>query len=179
MRKFIIAVYAALLGILLAVPTASADTNHVAQVSYVAPTYAAYDTVVIPKAFAFNVAQSMYLGVSDDARQLAFARMVAEEYAKIGGPHVPAASPAAAPQATASSNRSKIADILNSRCVSCHNGQSKHGDLSGDPDKISETLRLRSFLLVSTNKMPKAPKPPVPNDELEVFAAWAGATINK
>jgi len=62
-----------------------------------------HETVIVPKAFRVVVSQDAYSTVADEYRQAIFARLVAEEYAKILSarqPGSPAPGPAATPTPT-------------------------------------------------------------------------------
>lgn len=189
MRRLIVAVYAALLFALFAVPKADAQNCRTAygysapvyHQQYVAPVAYDYNRIIVPKAFQVEVATPFYMGVSDDYRQLNFAKQVAEEYAKIvefqrqhlslGNGNVSA--PNTLPLTTAKPT-TKIGTILANRCVSCHTPGKNTPDLSGNPDAISEVVRLKCLQQLTLGKMPKG-KPPLPQDEFNEFGAWTEA----
>lgn len=161
-----------------------------------------HNTIVVPKAFAVEVLPQYYAAVSDDYRQLEFAKLLAQELAKIAEANrqlsqpqpapapsapvapvdpippakdLPPAGKLAPPPGQALRQQSKIGIVLATRCAGCHDSKSKTSHpLDGDPDKVPEVDRLRAFLSVSVGKMPKG-KPPVSNDELNTIAEWAGA----
>lgn len=188
---------AALVVTTLALPTRAGDCRRAVPAGgYVAPAVApaGYDyglnPVIVPKAFQVAVAAPFYLGVSDEYRQLDFARRVAEEYAKLvdlrraqPGPAPPPIPPAGAPTGgpltvppdapPAGPGKSLVGQVLSARCASCHTG-GHAPDLSGDPDRVPAIDRLQAFLAVASGEMPKG-KPPLPQDELNLLAGWAKA----
>lgn len=129
-----------------------------------------YGYITVPKAFFAHVAEyrPVYLGISDDYRQKEFAKEVAEQLAKIQN-----AQPRNGPGPNNFGKpQSKIGAILDARCVSCHGAGKTEPDLSGDPDTISELVRLKSFAEVAKNKMPKK-GPPLPQEELDELGKWS------
>ncbi len=190
MRKFL----AVALSAALVVPAPAFADNCRAVVykqQYVQPVYAAqhhvaydYNQVIVPKAFQVQVAAPFYMGIADDARQANFASQVALEYAKIvdlqrqqfllgqgaiNGQPTPAV-PSFQPKIT-----SKIGAILAKNCAVCHSptGRQSEPDLSGNPDQISEIVRLKAFAAAARGTMPKAPHPPLPQDEFNELGAWS------
>lgn len=183
MRRIVVAVYAALVVLLLAAPKADAQncryTGYAANV-YHAPVYQQavvqydYNTIIVPKAFQVQVATPYYLGVADDYRQAFNAKAVAEELAKIIDlqRQALAANGAAPLPLTTQKPTSKIGAILANRCASCHAPGKQEPDLSGDPEKISEVVRLKTFAAIARGEMPKG-KPPIPQDEFNEVGAWS------
>jgi cytochrome c553 len=156
--------------------------NYVAPV-YNTPTYAQhyyYDTVLVPKAFAVQVRPDYFAQPSDEARQAEFARLVAKElYGLIqAGKGTPPLTNGTPPlDVTPKENivapkDGTINQILATRCASCHKKGATEPDLSIDPAKIPESVRLRSFIAVSKGRMPKG-KPAMEQKEFNVFADWA------
>lgn len=187
MRKVVAAVLAAL----FVVPNiaTSGDCRRVAHVpAYVAPVHVGHgyanfhhqQVVIVPKAIQVIKALDSYSSVGDEYRQAYFAKLVAEEYAKIvelSKQHQAATGPAptgpAPKEAIAAPKQElRVAVILKDRCASCHSSGKQAPDLSGDPDKIDETTRLRAFLAVAQGKMPKG-KPSLPQEEFNLLAEWA------
>lgn len=158
------------------------------QQAYVAPVYAqqhvVYDqnVILVPKAFAVNVAPvGAYLGIADSYRDAHFARQVAEELFKLNQQFAP--QPQAAPGGTAQplaapKKLSAIAKALGSNCVSCHMPGKKYPDLSGDPELMTETVRLKVFHRVGTETMPPkneatGEKTTIPQVDYNAIGEWA------
>lgn len=150
--------------------------------------YAYQNLVVVPKAFQVVKALDSYSSVGDEYRQAYFAKLVAEELAKIADLkrqlEQPAAPPLlgpnpnippAAPKADAGNNDLRVFKaMLENKCASCHQPGSKRLDLSGDPTKLSYEQRGEIVDRVMAPDsdalfMPKG-KPPVSGEELT--AAW-------
>ena len=183
MRKIL----AVVLALLLAVPFPALASNcrtttYVAPVHYqqqfVVQDYHHAQQIIVPKAFQVQVNTPFYMGVSDDLRQLEFAKQVALEYSKIveyqrqqlllgGATNNLGPTPQAITQPT-----SKIGVILAKNCVSCHSPGKQEPDLSGKPEQISEMVRLKSFAATARGEMPKKGQP-LSQDEFNEVGAWS------
>lgn len=184
--------FAVLAVLVVAMSAPASDCRRVSHVpSYVAPVVVhGHDyhqqVVIVPKAIQVVKALDSYASTGDEFRQAYFAKLVAEEYAKIvelqrqqlnlgpapTGPVQPPIPPAK--ESLSAPKAPKIAQILKDRCASCHSEGKTAPNLAGDPDRIDETTRLRSFLAVAEGVMPKG-KPSLPQEEFNELAAWAKA----
>lgn len=189
--KFSVPILAMLTVVLVAVPGASGSNcryaaPYKAQQVYAAPVYQQtyvvqdYNTVLVPKAFQVAVSQGFYMGISDEARFEAFTERIAEKLARITETQRqyllanPNLGPAPAQLPLSAAPTTKIGAILATRCTSCHSptGSRPQTDLTGDPDKIPEVLRLKALQQITLGKMPKG-KPPIPQDEFNEIGAWS------
>lgn len=140
--------------------------------------------IIVPRAFQVQVAAPFYMGVADDYRQANFAAQVAAEYAKIVdlqrqqfnlGQGLPNGQLTLAVPSFQTKITTKIGAILAKNCAVCHSptGKQPAPDLSVNPDQISELVRLKSFAAAARGTMPKAPHPPLPQDEFNELGAWS------
>lgn len=163
MRSTLLAVFAALVGTLLAIPKAEAGCQHVsyqyATPAYVAPTYAVVTPYAVP--FAFNAQQ--YYQVAPELAQLrvnqeivqaaadAAAKKAVDNFAAAllrqqavlaqAAPGAVPQVPLATPNATtnqAGSYAEKVQVMVNAKCLSCHNAPNKNKIDLTDVRKLNE-----------------------------------------
>lgn len=201
--RFLTASLSALLGaVLLAVPTASADScRFVHGYSYrAAPVHydyaqAYHDTVLVPYAVPVTIVPYTYFAV---APELAYARInqeLADQAARkaladyIKNQPAPAAPtavipPAAAPPVPPAVEKkapeglaARVQAHANTSCVKCHGPQSGHAPDLTDVNKLDEETRLKILYRVMTDdpklKMPKTGEPVTP-EQLNDWHAFVG-----
>lgn len=195
-----------LVGFLMMAKTARADNcRHVG--SYVAPTYTAtnyqhayqptYQTyqTLVPYVQAVAVNPDFYFSVGDEYRQLAFAKLIAAEYAKMVPAQAPnvanypvgppqqqpqaAAMPLAAKEQTSASVRTALPpglrEMVEKSCQKCHSSGKGQQLLDLTNLDTLYTLPLatrdRMFRSVSNGRMPKGGKSA--EGDLDLFNAYA------
>lgn len=202
-----------LVGLFLLLPTAHADNCRRVGVSYstgYTPTYAPtyqyqaqfayqYETLV-PFVQKVAVNPDFYFSVGDEYRQLAFAKLIAQEYAKLTPPQAPpllmqpppqgiqappakenvvVQTPAIAPGVECKPVTTGLPEgfkkLVETKCATCHaSGKGKaYLDLSNLDALFSFPMatRDRMFRSVSNGRMPKGGK--VEDKELDLFNAYA------
>lgn len=151
------------LALLIAAPQVPADNcrraTAVYHPTYVTPTYGHHvldyhqQVVLVPKAFQVVKALDAYASVGDEYRQAYFAKLVAEELAKIAETKrqleqpAPAIPPAAKDPKIPQLDQVKADDtktvkmMFDNSCVKCHQPNTKRLDLTGDPTKLTYEQR--------------------------------------
>lgn len=192
----------ALTGLVLLASSATlyaADCRRVVAPSYVqtfTPTYTqsyGYETVILPKAYALQVAPQFYAGIGDEYRQAEMAKAIARELYNMieASKQVPPANPPAPTPPTnhnplppvpnvpsipdvipkeSLKGRSAIQLLLDARCVSCHDKNGEKPNLT-DASKVSKFDRLESFHSVSIGRMPKKGDK-LTQEQFNLMAEW-------
>jgi mono/diheme cytochrome c family protein len=192
---------ALLAGLLCVPPAAVADNCRRATTytpAYVAPAYGhgyydyAYQQyIIVPKAFQIVKALDSYSAVGDEYRQAYFAKLVADELARIAdakrqleAPPAPQPQPVpnlapnpAIPPAKGDANGGTARTfkaMLDAKCAKCHQPNTKRLDLTGDPNRLTFEQRgeIVDRIMAPESETGFMPKDSAPVTGEELTAAW-------